>query len=159
MQSKLFAVTQDKVIQMTSIRTYSELIKLSSFEERYQYLRIGGKVGEETFGFDRYINQMFYRDPEWLSVRDIVIVRDNGCDLGMEGHEIYGRILVHHMNPITKDDILRRSKFLLDPEYLICTMKSTHDAIHYGDDSLLIKDPIERTKNDTCPWRQNLRRD
>lgn len=142
----------------TTIRTYSELIKLPTFEERYRYLRLGGKVGEETFGFDRWLNQTFYKDPHWLRVRDEVIIRDTGngryCrDLGLEGYDIHGRILVHHMNPITKEDILRRSKFLLDPEYLICTMKNTHDAIHYGDESLLIGDPIERTVNDTCPWR------
>lgn len=142
-----------------SIRTYSELITIPTFEERYRYLRLGGKVGEETFGFDRYLNQVFYKSPEWLAVRDYVILRDTGhndyCqDLGMEsGHDIHGRILVHHMNPITKEDILRKSKYILDPEYLICTIKNTHDAIHYGDESLLISAPIERTKNDTCPWR------
>lgn len=138
---------------MTSIRTYSELITLPTFEERYEYLRLDGRVGEETFGFDRYLNQAFYKDPEWLRIRDKVIIRDNGCDLGIPDHEIRGRILVHHMNPITRDDILNRSAYLLNPEYLICTMKNTHDAIHYGDNNLLIKDPIERSKNDTCPWR------
>lgn len=136
------------------IRTYSELITLPTFEERYRYLRLGGRVGEETFGFDRYLNQIFYQSDEWRSVRDYVIVRDGGCDLGMQDREIYGKILVHHMNPIRQEDILRRSKFLLDPEYLICTIKNTHDAIHYGDESLLILAPIERTKNDTCPWRR-----
>ena len=137
-----------------NIRTYSELSQLATFEERYRYLRLGGRVGKETFGFDRWINQMFYKDPEWLKVRDIVIMRDNGCDLGIEGREIYSRIIVHHMNPITKADILDRSKFLLDPEYLICTIKNTHDAIHYGDESLLITLPMERSPNDTCPWRR-----
>ena len=137
-----------------NIRTYSELSQLATFEERYRYLRLGGRVGKETFGFDRWINQMFYKDPEWLKVRDIVIMRDNGCDLGIKGREIYSRIIVHHMNPITKADILDRSKFLLDPEYLISTVKNTHDAIHYGDESLLITLPIERSKNDTCPWRR-----
>ena len=137
-----------------NIKTYSELSQLATFEERYRYLRLGGRVGKETFGFDRWINQMFYKDPEWLKVRDIVIMRDNGCDLGIEGREIYSRIIVHHMNPITKADILDRSKFLLDPEYLISTVKNTHDAIHYGDESLLITLPIERSKNDTCPWRR-----
>lgn len=140
------------VIQMT-IRTYSELITLPTFEERFHYLQLDGRVGEETFGFDRYLNQAFYKSEEWLRVRDLVIVRDNGCDLGIEGREIYGRILIHHMNPITIDDIAKRSKYLLDPEYLITTVKNTHDAIHYGDDSLLIKLPIERTRNDTCPWK------
>ena len=141
------------VIQMI-IRTYSELIKLPTFEERYRYLRLGGKVGEETFGFDRYINQEFYKSKEWRAVRDHVIVRDNGCDLGIEDREIHGRILIHHMNPISVEDILRRSEFLLNPEYLISTIKNTHDAIHYGDESLLITAPIERSRNDTCPWRQ-----
>lgn len=135
------------------IRTYSELSKLSTFEERYEYLRLGGKVGEETFGFDRYLNQTFYKDPEWKAIRDLVIIRDNGCDLGIPGREINSRILVHHMNPITKEDIINRSDFLLNPEYLICTVKNTHDAIHYSDENLLIKDPITRTKNDTCPWK------
>lgn len=139
---------------MTNIKTYSEVIALPTFEDRYRYLRLGGRVGEDTFGFDRWINQMFYKDPEWLEVRDYVIIRDNGCDLAIPGREINGIILVHHMNPITKADILERSKFLLDPEYLICTVKRTHDAIHYGDEDLLFKLPVERTKNDTCPWRK-----
>lgn len=138
---------------MTNIRTYSELIKLPTFEERYAYLRLGGRVGEATFGFDRYLNQMFYKSDEWLAIRDKVIIRDNGCDLGIEGREIESSILIHHMNPISKKDILERSDFLLNPEYLICTIKNTHDAIHYGDENLLIKDPIVRRKNDTCPWR------
>lgn len=138
------------------IKTYSELIQLETFEERYEYLRVGGRVGEETFGFDRYLNQKFYKDPEWLSIRDDVIVRDNGCDLGMPGHDIPEgvKILVHHINPITIDDIINRHPKLFDPENLICTIKNTHDAIHYGDESLLITAPIERSKNDTCPWRR-----
>lgn len=136
------------------IRTYSELITLPTFEERYQYLRLDGRVGRETFGFDRWLNQKFYKDPEWLRIRDEVIIRDNGCDLAIEGREIHGRILIHHMNPITTEDIVKRSRYLLDPEYLICTVKRTHDAIHYGDESLLTLDPIERTKNDTCPWKR-----
>lgn len=137
-----------------SIKTYSELIKLNSFEERYKYLKLEGKVGEDTFGFDRYLNQIFYKTDEWKSVRDYVISRDNGCDLGMSDREIkFGKILVHHMNPITKEDILNRSDMLLNPEYLITTTKNTHDAIHYGSDDLLYQDPIERYKNDTCPWK------
>ena len=136
------------------IRTYSELIKLDTFIDRYHYLRISGKVGEETFGFDRWLNQIFYKDPEWLSIRDEVIIRDNGCDLGISDREIHSRILVHHMNPISKEDILSRSEFLLNPEYLICTSKNTHDAIHYGDENLLVTEPIVRTRNDTCPWRR-----
>lgn len=136
-----------------SIKRYSELILLPTFEERYKYLQLNGVIGDETFGFDRYINQMFYRSQEWKQVRDYVIVRDNGCDLGIEGHEIRGKILIHHMNPIGIKDIQQVNKFLLDPEYLITTMLSTHNAIHYGDESLLVKDPIERSKNDTCPWK------
>ena len=138
-----------------NIRTYSELITLPKFEERYEYLKLNGVVGEETFGFNRYLNQEFYqRDKEWLRIRDYVIIRDQGCDLGIEGREIRGKIIVHHMNPITKDDLLERTEFLLNPEYLICTLKSTHDAIHYGDENLLMKGPVERKANDTCPWRK-----
>lgn len=138
------------------IRTYEELSKLNTFEERYEYLKLDGVVGEETFGFDRYLNQQFYKyDPDWKKIRDEVIFRDNGCDLGIEGREINGLILVHHMNPITKDDILNRTPYLLDPNYLITTIKSTHDAIHYGSEDLLMKDPVVRSKNDTCPWRNS----
>lgn len=136
------------------IRTYTELSKLKTFKERYEYLKIGGKVGEDTFGFDRYLNQMFYKTDEWRSARDAVIVRDCGCDLGVEGHEIYGKIIVHHMNPITMEDIVNRSDFLINPEYLITTVHSTHNAIHYGDESLLPIVPVERTKGDTCPWKR-----
>jgi len=138
-----------------NIRTYSELIQLPTFEERYEYLKLGGTVGEDTFGFDRYLNQIFYKSKEWISIRNYVITRDNGCDLGIPGREIReSKILVHHMNPITKEDILNRSDILLNPEYLICTVKNTHDAIHYGDSDLLYTDPIERSKNDMCPWRR-----
>lgn len=138
-----------------NIRTYSELIALPTFEERYKYLKLDGKVGEETFGSDRWLNQLFYKkDPDWLAIRDKIIIRDNGCDLAVPGRDIYSRILIHHMNPITKNDILCRSEFLLNPEYLICTTKNTHDAIHYGDESLLVKDPVKRYKNDTCPWKR-----
>lgn len=138
----------------TKLRTYTELKQLKTFEERYEYLKLDGQVGIDTFGFDRYLNQAFYRSPEWKSVRNQVIVRDNGCDLGIEGREIHTKILVHHMNPITKEDVLNRSDLLLNPEYLITTVKRTHDAIHYGDSETLIKDPIERIANDTCPWRK-----
>lgn len=138
-----------------SIRTYSELIALPTFEERYDYLKLDGKVGEETFGSDRWLNQLFYKkDLDWLAIRDKIIIRDNGCDLAVSGRDIHSRILIHHMNPITKEDILCRSEFLLNPEYLICTTKNTHDAIHYGDESLLVKDPVKRYKNDTCPWKR-----
>lgn len=155
MRLRLCEIMQDTVRLMnTKIRTYSELITIPTFEERFEYLRLDGRVGEETFGFDRYLNQVFYKSKEWLQIRDYVITRDNGCDLGIEGHEIYGKVLVHHMNPISKEDILRRSDWLLNPEYLISTIKNTHDAIHYGDASLLITAPIERKPNDTCPWRR-----
>ena len=140
---------------MTMVRSYSELISLETFIERYLYLKLNGKVGEDTFGFYRYLNQEFYqKDDEWKRVRNHVIIRDLGCDLGVKGREIQGKILVHHLNPIAKEDILLRTRRLLDPENLICTTKQTHDAIHYGDENLLIKDPVERRPNDTCPWRQ-----
>lgn len=137
-----------------SIKTYSELIALPTFEERFEYLRLDGSVGEQTFGFDRYINQLFYQSYEWKKVRDFVIIRDNGCDLGVDGYDIRGKILIHHMNPITVNDIQTRSEFLLNPDYLISTTHITHNAIHYGDERLLPKGPIERTKYDTCPWRR-----
>lgn len=137
-----------------NIKTYSELITLPTFRERFRYLKIGGRVGEETFGWDRKINQYFYqRSDEWKSIRNYVIVRDNGCDLGIEGYDIYSHIIVHHINPITVEDIRMSSDYLLDPEFLICTSLNTHNAIHYGDESLLYTSLIERTKNDTCPWR------
>lgn len=136
------------------IRTYNELKRIETFEDRYEYLKLGGLVGTETFGFDRYLNQVFYRSQKWKSIRDYVIIRDNGCDLGVPGFQIYGRILIHHMNPITIEDIERESDFLIDPEYLISTTLNTHNAIHYGDSSLLVTAPIVRTRNDTCPWRQ-----
>ena len=137
------------------IRTYSELVLLPTFKERFQYLQLKDAVGAETFGFDRYINQMFYRSREWKSVRDFVIVRDNGCDLGVEGYEINNGIIIHHMNPISKRDIFDATEFLLNPEFLISTILSTHNAIHYGDESLLnSRIPIERTRNDTCPWKR-----
>ena len=142
------------VIQMI-IRTYNELMLLPTFEERFEYLKLSGRVGEETFGFDRWINQKFYRSTEWKHIRDQVIIRDNGCDLGIEGREIYGKILIHHMNPISKKDILERTDLLLNPMYLISVTKQTHDAIHYSDDSILMKDPIVRRRNDTCPWRHD----
>lgn len=141
------------MIQM-SIRTYSELITLPTFEERFRYLQLGGKVGEDTFGHDRYLNQMFYTSDEWRRIRRDVIVRDNGCDLGIQDREIHGLIIIHHMNPITIEDIFNRSEFLLNPEYLISTVKNTHDAIHFSDERILITDPIERRPNDTCPWKR-----
>mgnify|MGYP000852102376 FL=1 len=137
------------------IRTYSELIKLKTFKDRFEYLKLDGIVGEETFGFDRYMNQIFYKSREWTSVRRAVIIRDNGCDLGVEGYEIHGKILIHHMNPINLSDIVHKTDELLNPDYLITTVLSTHNAIHYGDASLLPALPIERRANDTCPWKRN----
>ena len=136
------------------IRTYKELSRLTTFEDRFNYLKLGGQVGKDTFGFDRIFNQRFYKSREWLACRDFVILRDNGCDLGIEGHEIYGqRIIIHHLNPISLDDIANSTEFLLNPEYLITTIHNTHNAIHYGDESLLITGPIERSRNDMCPWK------
>lgn len=151
---KLCGIIAVMVIPM-SIKTYSELITLPTFEERYRYLRLSGSVGKETFGFDRYLNQLFYqRSKLWKRIRDEVIIRDNGCDLGIDSRDIYGRIIIHHMNPITIDDLIHESDFLTNPEFLICTSHNTHMAIHYGDEKHLMTGPIERTKNDTCPWRR-----
>lgn len=136
-----------------NIKTYSELLFLPTFLERYRYLKLNGLVGEETFGFDRYINQKFYRSKEWKEIRNIVILRDNGCDLGVEGYDIHEKIIIHHMNPISIRDIERSSDFLMNPEYLISTVQTTHNAIHYGDEELLFHLPMKRTKNDTCPWK------
>lgn len=136
------------------IRSYTELSALKTFEERFRYLQLNGVVAEETFGFDRIINQRFYRSPEWRSIRDQVIIRDNGCDLGIEGHEIFGRVVIHHMNPVRLKDFDELSDILLNPEYMIATTHATHNAIHYSDEGLLIKAPVERSKNDTCPWRR-----
>ena len=137
------------------IRNYSELITLRTFKERFEYLKLDGIVGEETFGFDRYMNQIFYKSKEWASVRREVIIRDNGCDLGVDGYEIHGKILIHHMNPINLSDIVHKTDELFIPDYLITTVLSTHNAIHYGDASLLPALPVERRANDTCPWRRN----
>lgn len=137
------------------IRNYSELITLRTFKERFEYLKLDGIVGEETFGFDRYMNQIFYKSNEWASVRREVIIRDNGCDLGVDGYEIHVKILIHHMNPINLSDIIHKTDELLNPDYLITTVLSTHNAIHYGDASLLPALPIERRANDTCPWKRN----
>ena len=139
----------------TNIRTYSELVQLQTFEERFDYLRLDGVVGKDTFGFDRYLNQQFYRSSEWKRIRNQVIVRDNGCDLGIDECEIHGRILIHHMNPISIEDLQHMSDLLMNPEYLICVSHRTHNAIHYGDESLIVTAPIERSQNDTCPWRHN----
>ena len=146
--------TMRKMTTMT-IRTYTELMKLYTFEERFRYLKLVARVGEETFGFERYLNQQFYHSQEWKSIRNQIIIRDNACDLGIPGREMNKGIIIHHMNPITKDDLIHQSDFLLNPDYLICVSKKTHLAIHYGDESILFNDvTIERSKNDTCPWRR-----
>lgn len=141
------------------IRNYTELARLPTFEERFQYLKLNGRVGRETFGFDRVFNQRFYRSDEWKSIRDYVIVRDTGnqnacCDLGVPGYEIGERILIHHMNPITLDDITEISEFLLNPEYLITVSHATHNAIHYGGETKIYSQPADRHPNDTCPWKK-----
>lgn len=137
------------------LRTYTELCKLKTFKERYQYLRLDGVVGVETFGFDRYLNQLLYTSKEWKTVRRNVITRDHGCDLGIDDREIIdSRIIVHHMNPISEDDIINNIEYVLDMEYLITTVKNTHDAIHYGDEELLYQEPIPRSRGDTCLWKR-----
>ena len=138
---------------MTKIRTYSELITLQSYSERLEYLRLSGMVGKDTFGYDRYLNQYFYRDPAWKKIRRDVIVRDGACDLAIPGMEITSKILVHHMNPITKEDVLSHSDTILNPEFLVCVSQDTHNAIHYGTAAPTLE-PIVRTANDTCPWRK-----
>lgn len=136
-----------------NIRTYSEMITLKTYEERFDYLKIGGQVGLETFGYDRYLNQILYNTKQWKKFRREIIIRDNACDLACEGYEINYRILVHHINPITVEDIINRNPMIFDPENAITTTHRTHNAIHYGDKNLLILQPVERTPNDTCPWR------
>lgn len=139
------------------IRRYSELVRLPTFVERFNYLKLSGRVGEETFGFDRYLNQMFYRSSRWRSLRNKIIVRDNGCDLGVEERAIASRIIVHHMNPISLDAIEHDDEDLYNPEFLICVSHETHNAIHYGDENLLFKGLVERRPNDTCPWKQKIK--
>ena len=140
------------MMRQTSIRTYSELITIPTFEERFEYLRLNGEVGQATFGYDRYLNQMLYNSSEWRKFRSGIIIRDNGCDLSCEGYDIYGKILIHHINPITQKDIVDRNPMVFDPDNVISTTLDTHNAIHYGDENLLDKLPIERSRNDTCPW-------
>lgn len=139
----------------SKIRRYSELIKIDNYLDRFEYLKLGGKVGTETFGFERYLNQKFYQSKEWKRVRDAIIIRDNGCDMAFSGREIQSKIIIHHINPVLPKDIIDKEDWILNPEFLVCVSKQTHDAIHYGDKSLLILDPVIRTKNDTCPWRSN----
>lgn len=139
--------------EIERIRSYSEIITIDNFLDRFNYLKLGGSVGAETFGFDRYINQRFYTSREWMRVRDFVITRDFGCDLGVYGYEIYDKVYVHHMNPINVNDIKMNTDILLNPEYLITTSFNTHNAIHYGDINLLDIGYNERSPNDTCPWK------
>lgn len=135
------------------IRRYSDLIQLNTFEERYSYLKLHGKVGEDTFGYDRYINQMLYRSKRWRRTRNEVIIRDNACDLGIDGYELDNYIVVHHMNPLTIEDIEEERDVVYNPEYLISCSSMTHKAIHFGDENLLSREPIIRRPNDTCLWR------
>lgn len=141
-------------MRTTKRKSYSELKKLKTFEDRFNYLKLSGAVGAETFGYDRILNQTLYSSQKWKKVRDEVIIRDNGCDLGMEGRDIYSRAIVHHINPISVEDIVNRSDILFDPENLITTTHITHNAIHYSDESILMQEPIVRTPNDTCPWKK-----
>lgn len=136
-----------------SIKTYSELITIPTFEERFEYLQLKGSVGKDTFGYDRHLNQVLYRSPEWKRLRNQIIIRDCGCDLACEGYDIHSKVLIHHLNPITVEDVLARSRKVFDPDNLVCVSHNTHNAIHYGGVDLLVTGPIIRTKNDTCPWR------
>lgn len=135
-------------------RAYSELITIPTYEDRFRYLQLQGAVGKDTFGYDRYLNQVLYNSQEWKRFRNEIIIRDNGCDLACEGYDIHGRILVHHINPITVADVVNRNPSVFDPENVICVTHNTHNAIHYGDESLLITAPVERTRHDTCPWKK-----
>lgn len=137
-----------------NIKTYSELIAIPTYEERFEYLKLGGAVGKATFGYDRYLNQILYSSDKWKRFRNNIIIRDNGCDLACEGFDIPGRALIHHINPITVEDVLSLSPKVFDPENVITTVLNTHNAIHYGDKNLLVIAPIVRTKNDTCPWKK-----
>lgn len=142
------------MVMLMNIKSYSELIMIPTFVERFEYLKLDGAIGIDTFGHDRWLNQVLYRSPEWKRFRNRIIIRDNGCDLGIEGREIQGKIIIHHLNPLTIEDVINRSYKIFDEENVISTMLLTHNAIHYGDEDLLMKDPIIRTANDTCPWRR-----
>lgn len=152
MHSESTEENAEEMMTRTIIRTYEDLIKIDSFEDRFEYLKLSGVVGEDTFGFDRWLNQIFYKTKEWRRIRDEVIVRDMGCDLGCEDYPIKGKVIIHHMNPLYLDDLVDRTEFLLDPNYLICTSHNTHNAIHFGDQNLLPKKPIERRPGDTKLW-------
>ena len=138
------------------MKTYTELSKLQTFKDRFEYLKLSGGVGQETFGFDRYLNQKFYNLPEWKRVRREVILRDAGCDLGLDGYEIGGKVYIHHMNPITQKDILRRDDSILDPEFLICVSHETHNALHYGSIEMLYPELVERQEGDTTLWKRHI---
>ena len=136
-------------------KRYSEMITMSEFDDRFKYAKLDGQVGRDTFGFDRYLNQQFYRSKEWKQLRDQIIIRDNGCDLGVPGHEISGKIYIHHLNPLSPEDITESNEKLFDPDNLVCVSAETHNAIHYGDESILEKNKIvERSPGDTCPWKR-----
>lgn len=145
--------TAVRVRSAMTIKTYSELVGFETFEDRFNYLKLDGSVGKDTFGFDRYLNQLFYRSREWKSLRDQIIIRDNGCDLGVPGFEVGSRIIIHHMNPLTIDDVRNQTDLLLNPDFLICVSHRTHNALHYGNENLSLPKIVERTPNDTCPWR------
>lgn len=140
-------------MSLSNLRCYKELIRLKTFDERFEYLKLKGIVGEATFGYDRYLNQLLYTSGEWRRIRRDIILRDNGCDLAVEGYDIPDIIIVHHMNPISVEDLIDFSEDVINPEYLICVSHDTHNAIHYGDKSLLTREPIERKPGDTCPWK------
>ena len=142
-----------EMVVMMIIKSYSKMLTFPTLEERFRYLELKGSVGKDTFGYDRYLNQILYHSVEWKSFRNDIIIRDNGCDLACEGYEIHKRILVHHINPITVEDVLNRDPKVFDPENVVCVSHMTHNAIHYGDENLLITAPVERSQNDTCPWR------
>ena len=153
MADRILFLKNTMMSMTTMIRTYSDLLKLKTFEDRFKYLKLSGNVGISTFGYDRYLNQQLYKSSLWKKVRDKVIIRDDGLDLACDEKPIFGRIIIHHMNPITKDDILYRPDYVLNPEYLISVSEQTHKAIHYGDFSLINSTFIERKPNDTIPWR------
>lgn len=144
----------ENLMNTMNIKTYSELIQIPTFIGRYRYLKLNGQVGNETFGYDRYLNQILYHSPEWKCFRRDIILRDNGCDLGCDGYELVGKILIHHIEPITVRDIELRDSKVFDPENVISTSLNTHNAIHYSDEGLLIIEPLVRTLNDTCPWKR-----
>lgn len=135
------------------IRRYSELKRLPTFKDRYNYLRLAGIVGDSTFGYERYLNQLLYTSDKWRRLRNEIIIRDNGCDLGVEGYDLHNKIIVHHMNPLTIEQVEQVSDEIFNPEFLICVSQRTHNAIHYGDESLLTQLPLDRKPNDTCPWK------